>query len=137
MRTLTFPPTTQGSREPSSQVGLCRHRAETFHGLAVVACRNCADLSFHDSQGQVAGRVGLARLFGDFDLVSTLSALGAPAREVLAYRPPNAGAKKVFRWIPEAVWLRGDDDLWLAHDGQLLLLAHSSPWVTRHLLDGA
>jgi len=108
-----------------------------YEGLAVVACGNCRELLFRDSHGPVTGRVGLARLFGDFDLVSALGALGAPAKEVLAYRPPNAKAKRIFRWIPEAVWLQGADGLWLAHDGEFLLLAHGSPWLTRHLLDGA
>ena len=137
MKTLTFPSADKGTERPASPIGLGRHKTEMYEGLAVVACENCRELSFSDSQGPVAGRVGLARLFGDFDLVSALGALGAPAKEVLAYRPPNARARKIFRLISETVWLQGADGLWLAHDGEFLLIAHGSPWLTRHLLDGA
>jgi hypothetical protein len=107
------------------------------NGLTVVACPECGDVSFADAGGIVAPRMGIGRLFGQYDLVASLPALGAPARTVLLYRPPTATARRALAAFPAHVWLEGDEGLWISHDGEHLLIAHNAPWITHDLLDGA
>lgn len=118
-------------------ISRCDHDPATVGGLTVIACADCGEVSFSDAAGFVTRRNGLARLFGQFDLVGSLPGLGAPGRQVLLYRPPDRRTAAALRAWPSRTWLEGDDGLWVSHDGQHLLLAHDAPWVTHHLLDGA
>ena len=78
----------------------------------------------------MAPHVALTRLFGGFDLVGALDAIGAPGHQVLMYRPPNRIVAAALRVITPNQWFCADDDLWVCHDGEHLLFAHNSPIAT-------
>jgi len=114
----------------------CRHRDPTcasHAGLSVQTCDHCLNVSFTDSQGRVMPTVALARLFGDFDLVGGLAAVGAPGREVLMYRAPDRLANAALRVLEPHRWFRADENLWISHDGDHLLFSHDHPSVS-HLV---
>ena len=66
---------------------------------------------------------GMARLFGRFELVGRLPAVGSPGPEVLMYRPPSSRHRSCLSELPARMWLRVQPHLWLTHDGDHLLLA--------------
>ncbi len=105
----------------------CRHVAQRFAGLHVVACGNCGHVEYRDPQGSVASAVALARLFGDFDLAATLPALHAPGHAVRLYEAPTRAQRRHLAAFPAHQWFEVDEGLWLAHDERYLLLATSRP----------
>lgn len=91
--------------------------------IAVTACGSCGEVEWFSRQGPIDHAEALASLFGSFDLVGELDALGAPAPKVLAYAPSAPRKRKALEALPPNVWLRASPDLWLSHDGEVLLLA--------------
>jgi hypothetical protein len=65
-----------------------------------------------------------------FDLVGSLSAIGAPGHDVLMYRPPDHLARAALRIIDAHEWLHVEDDLWICSDETHLLFAHNDPTVS-------
>ena len=102
-------------------------------GMTVESCNTCQEVGFTDSRGEVQASVALGRLFGEFDLVGGLDAVGAPGREVLMYRAPDLLVRAALRVVEAKRWFRADDDLWICHDGEHLLFAHDNPSVS-HLV---
>ena len=101
----------------------CVHRPVRRAGIDVVACPACGHMSFADAGGPVSGHVALGRLFGSYDLVTTLPAVHAAGDEVMLYRPPKRSARSHLDAFAPHVWFSAGDGLWLSHDGDHLLLA--------------
>lgn len=80
---------------------------------------------------------GMATLFGNFELVGLLPAVRAPGDEVLMYRAPGRKGRGSLEAFPAHVWLRVDENLWLSHDGENLLLAPTTPLLMENLTRGA
>ena len=99
------------------------------NGVAVVTCEQCGMVAFcnRDSFG------GMAALFADYRLVGRVEAIGAPAGEVMAFRPANPSDSSTMDAIPPHRWFRANQHLWVCHDGSVLLLAHRFPLVSRTL----
>ena len=99
------------------------------NGVATVACRQCGMVTFRnrDSFG------GIAALFADYRMVGRVEAVGAPAGEVVAFRPANPSDRSAMEAIPPHHWFRANQHLWMCHDGSVLLLAHHFPLVSRML----
>ncbi len=99
------------------------------NGVAIVACRQCGMVTFRnrDSFG------GIAALFADYRMVGRVEAIGAPAGEVVAFRPAKSSDRSTMDAIPPHRWFRANQHLWMCHDGSVLLLAHHFPLVSRML----
>jgi hypothetical protein len=114
----------------------CRHVLETVGRIGVIACGSCGLLEFFGARGPLDPAEGVAGLFGNFDLVGPLEAVGAPSRRVLVYRPAR-GRKAALAVLPEGVWLRAGADLWIASDGRVLMLATPNDLMVDNLTRGA
>ena len=113
-------------------VSMCRSHETTpaiRHGVAVVTCETCRTVTFRnrDSFG------GMAALFADYRLVGRVETIGAPACEVMAFRPANPSDRSTMDALPPHRWFRANEHLWVCQDGSLLLLAHRFPLVSRML----
>lgn len=115
----------------------CRHNIIEVAGTGVVACRSCGEVEWWSTDRLLDPAEGMARLFGQFDLVRTMPAVRAPAAEVLVYRAPNRRARKSLTPFPSGVWLEAHPGLWLTHDGENLLLAPTDPNLARNLIRNA
>lgn len=115
----------------------CHHRPRPLGSLAVVACGECGSVEWFEAGRPLDAAAGMAAAFGDFDLVGSVPAVGAPAPEVLCYRPPRRSARSALDALPPFTWLRVQQDLWLCHDGELMLLAPTDPLLVRNLTRGA
>lgn len=87
------------------------------------ACSTCRQVEWRDDTGEMDPAEGMAALFGNFELIGTLDALGSPAPEVLLYEAPSARKRRNLSAFPENIWVKAAPDLWLTHDGERLLLA--------------
>lgn len=114
----------------------CRHEMSRWGRTAVVACAACGLLQFFGSRGLLDPAEGMAALFGNYDLISPMPAVGAPAPRVLAYRP-NRSDKGALGLLPLGCWLAVGEDLWVASDGQALLLATPNELMVANLTRGA
>ncbi len=110
----------------------CTHEMRTRGRTGVIACAACGLLEFFGPGGALDPAEGVAALFGDYDLVARLPSVGAPGRTVLAYRPAR-GKRGSLEVLPPAVWLCAGPRLWLASDGDLLLLATSDELLVDNL----
>ena len=102
-----------------------------------LACPSCSTVEWWSSQRMLDPAEGMARLFGQYDLVDAIPALRAPAAEVLVYRAPNRRARKAFAAFPAGAWLEAHPGLWLTHDGEHLLLAPADPILAENLVRNA
>ena len=103
----------------------------THRGIRVGTCRDCRSVRFCDTTDGGDAWDSMSTVFGDYELVSRVDAVLAPATEVLAYRPRLPADREALRVTPPHRWLRVNGHLWMCHDGNLLLLAHGSPAVSR------
>lgn len=114
----------------------CRHEMKHWGRTAVVACGSCGLLQFFGPRGLLDPAEGMAALFGNYDLVGPLPAVGAPASRVLAYRP-NRARRGALALLPIGGWLLVGEQLWVASDGQALLLATPNELMVDNLIRGA
>ncbi|CAN5753570.1 hypothetical protein BH23ACT5_BH23ACT5_22710 [soil metagenome] len=116
--------------------GVCDHRLRTWGQTGVIACSDCGLVEWFGTSGPIDSAEAMAALFGSFDLIGSMPAIGAPAEQVLAYRPTRArrGALSV---LPAKTWLQAGPDLWLATDGATLLLASPNQLMVDNLTRGA
>jgi hypothetical protein len=105
--------------------------------VAISACADCARVDWFSDSGPIDHAEALAYLFGGYDLIGHLDALGGPTRSVLAYSAPSTRARKHLDALPRAVWLDVGPRLWLAHDGEVLLLATDHQLLIENLTRGA
>ncbi len=105
--------------------------------IAVSGCPDCGGVEWFSDAGPVDPAEAMAHLFGSYDLIGPLDALGSPAPTVLAYSPPSARKRKNLDALPEKVWLKAGPNLWLSHDGNVLLLATNQQLLFDNLTRGA
>lgn len=103
----------------------------------MAACEECAQIDWFSDVGPVDHAEAMAALFGSYDLVGPLDALGAPAPRVLAYHPPSGRKRRHLDVLPKHVWLKAGPHIWMAHDGETLLLATTQPLLFENLTRGA
>lgn len=127
---------TDNTSSPHTPADECRHTLETVGRIGVIACGHCGLLEFFGARGSLDPAEGVAGLFGNFELVGPLAAVGAPARRVLVYRPAR-GRKAALAVLPEGVWLRAGAELWIASDGRALMLATPNDLMVENLTRGA
>lgn len=113
------------------------HQAVPIGNLLVSACGGCRQVEWSDAGGEIDPAEGMAALFGNYELIGSLDALGSPAPEVLAYRPPSNRKKRNLEPFPAHVWVKAAPDLWLTHDGENLLLATNHRLLFENLTRGA
>lgn len=111
----------------------CTMTKNQVAGLEVTYCPECREVEWWEGESLLDPDEGMARLFGRFDLVGRLPALGAPGPEVLVYQPPARQARGRLAAFPRGVWLEAAPDLWLSHDGERLLLCPSRPLLLDNL----
>lgn len=115
----------------------CDHELRTHGRIGIIACATCGLVEWFGTGGRpIDPAEGMAALFGSFDLIGAVAAVGAPARRVLAYRPPRSGRNAV-NVLPVHCWLAAGPDLWVATDGQCLLLATPDDLMVANLTRGA
>ena len=114
----------------------CDHRLRSHGRTGVIACGVCGLVEWFGANGAIDPAEGVAALFGSYDLIGPMRAVGAPAPEVLAYRPGRS-TRAALGVLPESTWLRAAPDLWIATDGRVLLLAATDPLLTQNLTQGA
>jgi hypothetical protein len=115
----------------------CEHKPVWADDVAVAACAGCARIDWFSRTGPIDPAQAIAALFGSYDLVGPLDALGAPSPLVLAYKPPSARKARHLRALPSHVWLKAGPFLWMAHDGDVLLLSVTEPLLYENLTRGA
>lgn len=114
----------------------CDHRLRSFGRTGVIACGECGVVAWFDAAGPVDPAEAMAALFGSYNLIGQVPAVGAPAPSVLAYRPTR-GRRGALSILPESSWLQAGPDLWLATDGQVLLMATPNQLMVENLTRGA
>lgn len=77
----------------------------------------------------------MAQVFGNFELVGKSRTVGAPAREVLIYRPTSPVEADRMRALPPHRWIRVTVELWAATDHETLSLAPTTPGLVERLTD--
>ncbi len=115
----------------------CEHKPIWMGRIAVVGCADCRQIEWFSSAGPIDSAEAIAALFGNYDLVGPLDALGAPAPQVLVYAPPSNRKRKNLDALPKRVWLKSGPHLWMSHDGEMLLLATTQPLLFENLTRGA
>ncbi|MFP3915288.1 MAG: hypothetical protein ACLFWM_10460 [Actinomycetota bacterium] len=114
----------------------CRHEPRPFGRISVIACGSCGVIQFLGPAGAIDPAEGMAALFGDYDLIGPMPAIGAPAPVVLAYRP-NRVKRGALGLLPPGCWLRVESELWVASGGGVLLLATPDRLMVHNLTRGA
>jgi hypothetical protein len=94
-------------------------------------------VDWRDSVGEIDPNEGMAALFGNYELVATLDAVGSPAPEVLVYSAPSIRKRRNLLPFPKNSWVKAAPDLWLTHDGENLLLATNHKLLFENLTRGA
>ena len=116
---------------------LCEHKPVWVGRIAITACPHCGEVDWFSAAGPIDPAEAMAALFGSYELVGSLDALGAPSPEVLVYRPPSARKRVGLTAFPEKVWLKTGPHLWMSHDGEVLLLAPTRRLTFDNLMRGA
>lgn len=114
----------------------CRHEPRHWGRTSVVACHACGLVQFFGPNGPLDPAEGIAALFGSYDLIGSLPAVGSPAPCVLAYRP-SRGKKGALELLPSGTWLRVGSELWVAAREGILLLATRDRLMVENLTRGA
>ncbi len=107
----------------SSRGQSCEHLPVWMGRIAVVPCADCGQVEWFSRTGPVDPAEAMAALYGSYDLIGPIDALGAPTPKVLAYRPPSGRKRANLDALPSRVWLKAGPHLWMSHDGEVLLLA--------------
>jgi hypothetical protein len=115
----------------------CEHKPVWVGQIAVAACADCRQIEWFSNAGPIDSDEAIAALFGNYDLVGSLDALGAPTPQVLVYAPPSNRKRKNLDALPKRVWLKAGPHLWMSHDGETLLLATTQPMLFENLTRGA
>lgn len=115
----------------------CEHKPVWVGRIAVAACQECGRVEWFSDEGAVDPAEAMAALFGSYDLMGSLDALGAPAPEVLAYSAPSARKRRNLDALPRKVWLKAAPHLWMSTDGVTLLLAPTQRLMFDNLTRGA
>ena len=115
----------------------CEHKPVWVGRIAVASCADCGRIDWFSDEGPVDHSEGLAALFGSYDLLGPLDALRSPAPYVLAYAPPSGRKRKNLDALPKRVWLQAGPQLWMSHDGEVLLLATDRRLLVENLTRGA
>lgn len=115
----------------------CEHKPVWVGRIAVTACADCATVGWFSDSGPVDHSEAMAALFGSYDLLGPLDALASPAPFVLAYAPPSVRKRKNLDALPKRVWLRAGPQLWMSHDGEVLLLCTDRRLLFENLTRGA
>jgi hypothetical protein len=120
-----------------SESAWCEHKPVWVGGIAVSACEDCGRIDWLSTSGPVDPAEAMAALFGSYDLIGPLHALGSPSSHVLAYSPPSAKKRKNLEAFPSRVWLKAGPHLWMSHDGDVLLLSTTQRLLFENLTRGA
>ena len=115
----------------------CEHKPVWVGDIAIASCAECERVDWFSNAGPVDPSEAMATLFGTYDLLGPLDALGSPAPQVLAYAPPNSRKQRNLDVLPKYVWLKAGYNLWMSHDGEVLLLATNQPLLFENLTRGA
>jgi hypothetical protein len=115
----------------------CEHKPVWVGRIAVAACESCGRVEWFSNQGPVDPAEAMAALFGNYDLIGPMEALGAPSPEVLVYAPPSARKRRNLEALPTRAWLKAGPHLWMSTDGEVLLLATTQRLLFENLTKGA
>ncbi len=130
-------PTTAPSPETPAPRASCVHRRLRIGPFDAEWCPRTDELSWKDAGEPIDPAVALARLFGEFDLVSVADGLHAPGTDVFIYRPSNRTRRTWMRSLPRATWLGAAPGLWLTHDDRHLLMSPDDPVLSANLKRGS
>ena len=114
----------------------CDHELQWHGRIAVSACEHCGTVDWFSQAGTIDPAEGLAYLFGSYDLIGELDALGAPSNRVLVYAAPNGRKRRNLAALPPYVWFKVSPHLWLSHDSVVLLLSTDQPLLMDNLTRG-
>lgn len=115
----------------------CEHKPVWVGRIAVAACEECGQVEWMSSDGPVDHAEAMAALYGSYDLVGSMEALGAPSSEVLVYVPPSPRRRRNLDALPRRAWLKAAPQLWMSTDGEVLLLATTQRLLFENLTRGA
>jgi len=115
----------------------CEHKPVWVGRIAIAACDECGRVDWLSDTGPVDPAEALAALFGSFDLVGAVDALGAPSPEVLVYAPPSPRKRRNLDALPRRAWLKAGPHLWMSTDGEVLLLSTTRRLLFENLTRGA
>jgi len=90
--------------------------------LTLTICERCRTASWDRFGQPLDPAIGVELVFGDFEIVSEIDAVGAPAPRVLVASPAPKSRGTLARF-PMGVWIEMMDNLWISHRDGVLLLA--------------
>lgn len=117
--------------------GWCDHKPVWVGRVAVAACEHCGEVDWLSDSGSLDPAEAMAALFGSYDLIGPIDAIGAPAPFVLAYAPPTPRKRNGLDAFPSQVWLKAGPQLWMCHDTEHLLLSTPRRLLFENLTRGA
>jgi len=126
MDVLDFPTNAPG-------FGACVHTRTDVGDFQLELCPRTDEATWLRRGSEVDPAVAMAALFGQFDLCGVLPATAAPGERAFAYRPNGRRGRSAMRALPLRRWFEAAPDLWLGHDGEMLLLAPSDPILAANL----
>ena len=100
-------------------------------GIAIRACESCGIVRFVGPFSGADEWDALLAVFGEYELAGRVDTIRAPASEVLAYRARQPADQAALSITPPHRWFNVNEHLWMCHDGEILLLAHRWPSVSR------
>lgn len=115
----------------------CEHKPVWVGRIAVAACDECGKVDWFSNEGPVDSAEAMAVLFGSYDLIGQMEALGAPSPDVLVYAPPSSRKQRNLQALPTRTWLKAGPQLWMSTDGEVLLLATTQRLLFENLTRGA
>lgn len=105
-----------------------RHR--TGHGelieldeIAARFCQGCGVIAWERDGAMLEDDQGVALACGDFHVIGSMDAVGAPARQVLITKPTTKTGQDLVNALPTGVWLRAMPALWVSPGDKVLLMA--------------
>jgi hypothetical protein len=116
---------------------MCEHKPVWVGRIAVAACADCGEVDWFSDLGPVDPAEAMAALFGSYDLVGSMPALGAPSPDILVYSPPSPRKRRNLEALPRRAWLEAGPQLWMSTDGEVLLLATTRRLLFENLTRGA
>lgn len=115
----------------------CEHKPKWVGRIAITTCEDCGEVDWFSREGPIDHAEAMAALFGTYDLMGSIDALGAPSSQVLVYRPPSSAKRRHLDALPRKVWLKAGPQLWMATDGSVLLLSTTQQLLFENLTRGA
>lgn len=106
----------------SDHLPACEHRRVEVGPLEADICDQTSIITWYDGDDLVDATVAMARVFGAFDLVETLPAIGAPGPLTSVYEASTRRERSWLLSLPRHRFLEAMPGVWISRDDSHLLI---------------